>query len=121
MTIAAMRTRLATAALVTSFILEYGAESPAVYALAALPAFVGVARLKAQAHWQTDVIAAATLGAAIGTYAHARPGSFFLDVLSGGASRVEETLLTPSTRRRSDYRLPDVRSPWAGRPSISIC
>jgi undecaprenyl-diphosphatase len=74
-----------TAALVTPFILEYGAENPAVYTLAALPAYVGVSRMKAQAHWQTDVMAAATLGAAVGAYAHARHGAFFLDILPGGA------------------------------------
>ena len=44
------------AALVTPYILEYGSEYPATYALALLPLYVGVGRIKNQAHWQTDVL-----------------------------------------------------------------
>ena len=54
------------AALATPYILEYGHDNPAVYGLLAIPAYVGVARLKNHAHWQTDVIAGWALGATAG-------------------------------------------------------
>src|SRR5690349_9095729 len=43
-------------AIVTPYILEYGKDYPAVYALTLIPLYVGVGRVKAQSHWQTDVI-----------------------------------------------------------------
>lgn len=52
---------LATA-IVTPLILEYARDQPAVWALAAIPTYVGIARLKSQAHWQTDVLASVALG-----------------------------------------------------------
>lgn len=55
-------------AAVTPFIAEYECDHPAVWGLAALPLYVGEARLKSQAHWQTDVLAGAALGAGIGYY-----------------------------------------------------
>ncbi len=42
---------------VTPFVLRYGEEHPAVYALELLPLYDGIARMKVQAHWQTDVLA----------------------------------------------------------------
>jgi undecaprenyl-diphosphatase len=71
---------------VTPFMLEYGPQYPAVYALALLPLYDGVARIKVQAHWQTDVLAGIALGAASGYYAHSRPSSFFVQVLPKGVS-----------------------------------
>ena len=47
---------------VTPFVLEYGAEHPAVYALELLPLYDGIARVKSQAHWQTDVLASLASG-----------------------------------------------------------
>ena len=58
------------AALVTPYMLEYGPDQPAVYLLALLPLYVGVGRVKAQAHWQTDVIAGWAVGGLSGWYAH---------------------------------------------------
>jgi undecaprenyl-diphosphatase len=55
----------ATSAVVTPLVLEYAADHPAVYALELLPIYDAIARMKVQAHWQTDVIA----GFAIGTTA----------------------------------------------------
>ena len=49
-----------------------GIDHPAVWSLAALPVYIGTARLKAQAHWQTDVLAGAALGGDIGYYESAR-------------------------------------------------
>ena len=43
-----------------------------VWALAALPVYDGVARMKSQAHWQSDVLVGAAMGAAIGYYSHDR-------------------------------------------------
>ena len=50
-------------AIVTPFIAEYRRDQPLVWALAGLPAYVGVARMKSQAHWQTDILAAMALAA----------------------------------------------------------
>lgn len=69
---------------VTPFVLEYGAEYPAVYALELLPAYVAIARVKVQAHWQSDVIAAFALGTAVGYYSHSRKSSLSVGVLPGG-------------------------------------
>src|SRR5579864_8855606 len=40
--------------IVTPYVLEYGSDHPAVYALELLPAYDAIARLKVGAHWQTD-------------------------------------------------------------------
>jgi membrane-associated phospholipid phosphatase len=69
---------------VTPLILEYGSEYPAVWALALLPVYDGVARMKVQAHWQTDVLASLAIGAAIGYYTHSRPTSLTVGLLPGG-------------------------------------
>ncbi len=58
-------TTLATA-VVTPIIMEYAHDYPAVYALALIPAYIGVARIKSQAHWQSDVLASFALGATSG-------------------------------------------------------
>ncbi|MGZ5785134.1 MAG: phosphatase PAP2 family protein [Ramlibacter sp.] len=71
-------------AIVTPFITEYGSEHPAVWALAALPAYVGVARMKSQAHWQTDVLAGMALGGGIGYYMQKRDSAWTATVLPHG-------------------------------------
>lgn len=71
-------------AIVTPFILEYGQDHPAVWGLAALPLYVGAARLKNQAHWQTDVLAGAALGAGIGYYESTRTSAWSAGVLPRG-------------------------------------
>jgi undecaprenyl-diphosphatase len=71
-------------AIVTPFIAEYGRDNPSVWALAALPAYVGVARLKSQAHWQTDVLVGAALGAGIGYYEFTRESAWSATVLPHG-------------------------------------
>jgi undecaprenyl-diphosphatase len=73
-------------AVITPFIVEYGREHPAVWGLAALPVYVGVGRMKAQAHWQTDVLAGAALGAAIGYAMATRETSFSAMVLPHGVA-----------------------------------
>ena len=76
----------AVASAVTPFVLEYGSEHPAVYALELLPAYVAVARVKAQAHCQSDMIAAFALGTAIGYYSHRRTSSLSVGVLPGAVT-----------------------------------
>ncbi|HUQ74746.1 MAG TPA: phosphatase PAP2 family protein [Burkholderiales bacterium] len=73
------------AALVTPYVLEYGHENPAVYALELLPAYAAIARMKVQEHWQTDVLAAFAIGTASGYFAHRR-SPMVLGVLPGGFS-----------------------------------
>jgi undecaprenyl-diphosphatase len=72
------------AALVTPYMLEYGKDYPMVYGLALFPLYVGIARVKAQAHWQTDVIGGWALGGLTGWYAHQREKSLIVQVLPGG-------------------------------------
>jgi len=73
-----------TSSLVTPFVLEYGREHPAVYALELLPIYDGIARLKTRGHWQTDVLAGFALGTAAGYFLH-RPGMpVILSVLPRG-------------------------------------
>ena len=57
---------------ITPLVLDYGPEHPQVYALELLPLYDAAARMKAQAHWQTDVLAGWALGTAAGYYAHSR-------------------------------------------------
>jgi len=63
-----------TSSLVTPFVLEYGRDHPAVYALELLPIYDAVARMKTRGHWQSDVIAGYALGTASGYFLH-RSGS----------------------------------------------
>lgn len=73
-----------TSSLVTPFVLEYGRDHPAVYALELLPIYDGIARVKTWGHWQTDVIAGFALGTAAGYLLH-RPGTpIILSVLPHG-------------------------------------
>lgn len=73
-----------TSSLVTPFVLEYGGEHPAVYALELLPIYDGLARMKTRGHWQTDVLAGLALGTAAGYFLH-RPGTpVILSILPHG-------------------------------------
>lgn len=74
----------ATTAAVTPIICEYFRDDPWVAALALLPAYESVARLKAREHWQTDVIAGALLGAGVGYFEYAHGNPFLLQILPGG-------------------------------------
>ncbi|MEW9625642.1 phosphatase PAP2 family protein [Rhodanobacter geophilus] len=74
----------AITAAVTPFIVNYGHDHPAVYALALLPAYDAVARMKTRGHWQTDVLAGAALGAGVGIWAARRKSSLIIGWLPGG-------------------------------------
>ncbi len=73
-------------AIVTPFILEYQKDTPAVWLLAALPAYVGIAKLKTQEHWQTDILAGAALGVGVGYFASRRDSAWTVHVLPAGVS-----------------------------------
>lgn len=76
----------ALSAAVTPFIIRYRHENPAVYALALLPAYDAVARMKVHAHWQSDVLVGAALGIGVGIWAEHRKSSLTVGLLPGGFS-----------------------------------
>jgi hypothetical protein len=73
-----------SASLVTPFVLEFGTEHPYAYGLLLIPVYVGVGRLKARAHWQTDVLAGWAVGGLAGWYAHGRKTPIFVELLPHG-------------------------------------
>lgn len=74
----------AISAAVTPFMAAYGEDHPAMYALALLPAYDAVARLKVRGHWQSDVLVGAALGAGVGLWAAHRDSPLILGWLPGG-------------------------------------
>jgi PAP2 superfamily len=70
--------------IVTPFMIEYGQDHPAVYALAALPVYDAIARMKVRGHWQSDVIAGAGVGFGVGWYSMHREHPLILTALPGG-------------------------------------
>jgi undecaprenyl-diphosphatase len=54
------------ASFVTPFIVHYARDHPWIWSLELLPLYDSIARVKSQAHWQTDVIAGWALGTAVG-------------------------------------------------------
>ena len=74
------------ASFVTPFIVNYGRQDPWVWALEILPVYDAIARLKSQAHWQTDVIAGWALGSGVGYWATTRAVPLSVQILPGGLS-----------------------------------
>ena len=74
------------AAFVTPIIANEHAEHPWVWALEALPVYDAIARMKVQAHWQTDVLAGFALGTGFGILATKRETPFFVSILPGGVT-----------------------------------
>ncbi len=74
----------AITAAVTPFIVNYGEDHPAVYALALLPAYDAVARMKTRGHWQSDVLVGAAVGVGFGIWASHRDSPLILGWLPGG-------------------------------------
>ena len=70
-----------SAGLVMPYVLEYGPEKPATYALLLLPAYVGAARVKNHHHWPSDVVGGWALGAVSGWYDHRRTTPLFVSLL----------------------------------------
>lgn len=73
-----------SASLVTPFVLEYAGEHPAAYGLLMLPLYVGIGRIKNQAHWQSDVLAGWAIGGLSGWYAHRRETPILVQVFPNG-------------------------------------
>ena len=73
-------------AIVTPYVLEYRQDHPAVWALELLPAYDAIARMKVQAHWQTDVLAGFALGTVTGYLAHERHSPLILSVMPHGVA-----------------------------------
>jgi undecaprenyl-diphosphatase len=74
------------ASFVTPFIVNYGREHPWVWALEALPVYDAIARLKSQAHWQTDVIAGWALGTGVAYWSTTRAIPVSVQILPRGLS-----------------------------------
>ena len=70
-----------TSAIVTPYVLQYAHDHPLAWALELIPAYDSIARMKVQAHWQTDGLAGWALGTATGYYAHRRTTPFTLSVM----------------------------------------
>jgi len=74
------------ASFVTPFIVNYGRQDPWIWALELLPLYDAIARLKSQAHWQTDVIAGWALGSGVGYWSTTRAVPLAVQILPGGLS-----------------------------------
>jgi hypothetical protein len=56
------------ASFVAPFIMDYAPQHPWIWALEAVPIYDAVARLKAQAHWQSDVLVGWIVGSSFGYF-----------------------------------------------------
>jgi PAP2 superfamily len=74
------------ASFVTPFIANYARENPWIWGLEVLPVYDALARLKSQAHWQTDVIAGWALGTGVGYWTTTWKTPLTVRLLPGGLS-----------------------------------
>ena len=74
------------ASFVTPLIVNYAHESPWIWGLEVLPVYDAIARMKSQAHWQTDVIAGWALGTGIGYWTTTWKTPLLVRILPGGLS-----------------------------------
>jgi membrane-associated phospholipid phosphatase len=74
------------ASFVTPLIVHYARENPWIWGLEVLPVYDAIARMKVQAHWQTDVIAGWALGTGIGYWTSTWKTPLTVRVLPGGLS-----------------------------------
>jgi undecaprenyl-diphosphatase len=74
----------AIAGAVTPFVVQYGHDHPAVYALELLPLYDSVARVKVHGHWQSDVLAGWAIGTGAGIWAAHRQSPLILGWLPHG-------------------------------------
>jgi membrane-associated phospholipid phosphatase len=74
------------ASFVTPFIVNYARENPWIWGLEVLPVYDAIARLKSQAHWQSDVIAGWALGTGVGYWTSTWKTPLTVRVLPGGLS-----------------------------------
>lgn len=74
----------AIAGAVTPFVVAYGHDHPAVYALELLPLYDAIARVKTRGHWQSDVLVGWGIGTAVGIWAAHRKSPLILGWLPHG-------------------------------------
>jgi len=74
------------ASFVTPFIVRYHRDNPWIWALEVLPLYDSIARVKSQAHWQTDVLAGWALGTGIGYWTATWRTPLFVRILPRGVS-----------------------------------
>ena len=74
------------ASFVTPLIVNYAKRDPWIWSLEALPLYVAIARIKRQAHWQTDVLAGWALGSAVGYWSTTRDTPIAVKILPHGIS-----------------------------------
>ena len=74
------------AAWVAPFILDNYRQHPWIWSLELLPIYDGYARMKSQAHWQSDIIAGWLLGSGFGYWAAHRQVPLLVEILPGGVS-----------------------------------
>ena len=72
--------------IVTPYVLEYGSDHPSVIALEMLPVYDAIARVKVQAHWQSDVLAGFIIGTVSGYVAYRRESPLLLGLMPHGVS-----------------------------------
>jgi len=73
-----------TSSLVTPFVIEYGKDHPAIYALELLPICDAIARMKTRGHWQSDVLAGYASGTASGYFLHRSGSPIFFGFMPRG-------------------------------------
>ena len=74
------------ASFVTPFIADYARQNPWIWGLEVLPVYDAIARLKSQAHWQSDVIAGWMLGTGVGYWTSTWKTPLTVRILPGGVS-----------------------------------
>lgn len=74
----------AVAGAVTPFVVAYGHDHPAVYALELLPLYDAIGRVKVHGHWQSDVLVGWALGTGVGIWAAHRQSPLILSWLPHG-------------------------------------
>ena len=74
------------AAFVTPLIVDYYKQTPWIWTLEALPVYDAIARLKSQAHWQSDVIAGGLIGTGFGYWMTRFNTPLSVQILPGGVS-----------------------------------
>lgn len=74
------------ASFVTPFIVNYQKDHPWIWALEILPVYDGLARMKAQQHWQSDVLAGWVLGSAVGYWSTTRKVPLSVEILPHGVT-----------------------------------
>jgi hypothetical protein len=74
------------ASFVTPVLLTYGKDNPWIWAFELLPIYDSIARLKSQAHWQSDVVAGWLLGTGVGYWSARRRTPITVQILPRGLS-----------------------------------